>query len=58
MPKFRKKPVVVEAITFQEFIEHGRANGGNIVGGMPWSFKYNGHPVTHETDERYLIPTL
>lgn len=58
MPKFRKKPVVVEAITFQEFIEYGRVNGENIVGGMPWSFKYNGHPVTHETDERYLIPTL
>ena len=25
---------------------------------MPWSFKYNGHPVTHENNECYLIPTL
>jgi hypothetical protein len=58
MPKFRKKPVVIEAITFQEFIEYGRSNGANIVGGMPWSFNYNGHPVTHENDECYLIPTL
>lgn len=58
MPKFRKKPVVIEAITFQEFIEYGRSNGANIVGGMPWSFNYNGHQVTHENDECYLIPTL
>lgn len=58
MAYFRKKPVVIEAITFQEFIEYGKNNGANIVNGMPWSFKYNGHPITHETDERYLILTL
>ncbi len=58
MMKYRKKPVVIDAITFEEFIEYGKNNGGNIVNGMPWSFKYNGHPVTHENDERYLIPTL
>jgi hypothetical protein len=58
MPKYRKKPVVIEAITFDEFVEYGRNNGGNIVNGMPWHFKYKGHPVTHENDERYLIPTL
>jgi hypothetical protein len=58
MSKYRKKPVVIEAITFDEFVEHGKQNGGNIVNGMPWSFEYNGHPVTHENDECYLIPTL
>jgi len=58
MAKFRKKPVVIEAITFNQFIEYGKKNGGNIVNGMPWSFLYNGHPVTHETDTRYIIPTL
>jgi len=58
MPKYRKKPVVVEAITFDEFVEYGKNNGGNIVDGTPWSFEYNGHPVTHENDELYLIPTL
>lgn len=58
MAKFRKKPVVIEAITFAEFVEYGRANGGNIVNGMPWSFKYKGHAITHENDECYLIPTL
>lgn len=55
---FRKKPVVIEAITFDDLVEHGRANGGNIVNGMPWSFSYKGHAITHENDNCYLIPTL
>lgn len=58
MSKFRKKPVVIEAVTFEEFVEYGRDNGGNIVNGMPWHFKYQGLPVTHENDDCYLIPTL
>ena len=58
MAKYRKKPVVIEAITFSELVEHGKANGGNIVNGMPWSFDYAGHPITHENDQCYLIPTL
>ena len=45
--KYRKKPVVIEAITFDELVEHGRQSGA-IVNGMPWSFEYNGHPITHE----------
>jgi hypothetical protein len=57
MAKYRKKPVVIEAITFEEFVEHGKQNGGNIVNGMPWSFEYKGQPVTHENDECYLLPT-
>lgn len=55
---FKKKPVVIEAITFDELVEYGKANGGNIVNGFPWSFSYKGHPITHENDECYLIPTL
>ena len=58
MAKFRKKPVVVEVTTFSELVEHGKANANNVVNGMPWSFEYNGHPITHENDECYLIPTL
>lgn len=58
MAKYRKKPVVIEAITFDEFIEYGKtAEGAHIVNGMPWSFKYNGHPVTNENDACYLVPT-
>ena len=56
---FRKKPVVVEAVTFEEFVEYGRnSEGANIVDGLPWSFNYKGHPITHENDKCYLIPTL
>jgi|GEM_PF-696229 len=61
MGKFRKKPVVIEAITFEELVEYGKANSSNplnIVNGMPWSFKYKGHPISHENDRCYLIPTL
>lgn len=57
MPKFRKKPVVIEAITFDELVAYGRT----ITQGpetMPWSFEYEGQPITHETNECYLIPTL
>ena len=60
MAKFKKKPVVIEAITWDEFIEHGKHEVGeeNLTNGMPWSFNYGGHPVTHKNDECYLIPTL
>ena len=57
MPKFRKKPVVIEAITFDELVKHGRVQTSD-TNGMPWSFNYAGHPITHENDECYLIPTL
>jgi hypothetical protein len=58
MAKFRKKPVQIEAVTFKEFLQYGRDSGADIVNGMPWSFDYEGHAVTHENDECYLIPTL
>lgn len=58
MARYRKKPVEIEAITFGELIEYGKSHGANIVNGMPWSFDYNGHPITHENDQCYLIPTL
>lgn len=53
----RKQPVT-EAITFNEFVEYGRAIPDvNIVDGMPWEFSYKGCLVTHENDECYLIDT-
>ena len=58
MAKYVKKPVIIEAITFDELVHYGKENGANIVNDMPWSFDYNGHPITHENDECYLIPTL
>jgi hypothetical protein len=56
--KFRKKPVVIEAITFEELVQYGLEHGANVHDGMPWSFDYNGHAITHESDDCYLIPTL
>lgn len=56
--KYRKKPVTIEAITFDEFVEYGKKHTDNIVDGMPWSFEYNGWAVTYDTDTCYLIPTL
>lgn len=57
--KYRKKPVVIEAITFDELIAYGIAAGAAPThGGMPRSFDYVGQPITHESDDCYLIPTL
>ena len=60
MAKFRKKPAVIEAITFDELVEWGKEQVGEarLVNGMPWSFSYGGRPITHERDDCYLIPTL
>lgn len=56
--KFKKKPVEIEAITFEELVTYGLINAESLVGGVPWHFKYKGHTITHETDDCYLIPTL
>lgn len=60
MAQFRKKPVVIEAITFDELVEYGRSLDVRCYGpnNMPWSFNYHGQPITHENDDCYLIPTL
>lgn len=55
---FRKLPVVVTAITFDELVKHARDSGAPDVNGMPWAFSYKGHPISHERDDCYLIPTL
>ncbi|HYD02605.1 MAG TPA: hypothetical protein VEB22_15365 [Phycisphaerales bacterium] len=56
--RYRKKPVVIEAFTFDELVQHGREQGVPLVNGMPWSFAFRGQPITHETDDCYLLPTL
>ena len=58
MAKYKKNPVIIDAITFDELIEHGKNSAYSIVDGMPWSFDYNGHRITHETDTCYIINTL
>lgn len=55
MMKYRKKPEIVDAITFDEFVAYGKKNTDNIVNGMPWSFEFRGYPITHENDNCYII---
>ena len=56
--KYRKKPVVIEAITFQEFVEYGKAHSMCVINGIPQYFEYNGHPITNERDDCYIILSL
>ena len=54
LKKYRKKPVVVETITFDNFVQYAKENSEH----QHWSFEFKGHPITHENDECYLISTL
>ena len=45
----------VLAFTLDEIILSGMKNNAPLVSGMPWSFKFCGHNVTHESDDEYLI---
>ena len=56
--KYAKVPEAVEITTFDEFIKYGEEHSTNSVDGVVWSFEFNGHPVTHETDQCYIITTI
>jgi hypothetical protein len=60
--KYIKKPIAIEAITFDELVEHGKAEyarkGITFATSLPWSFEYANGSVTHENDDCYLINTL
>ena len=54
MALFRKKPVVIEAITFEEFVEYAR-----VTTEPPhYLIPYKGVNITHERDDLYIVPTL
>lgn len=61
--QYRKKPAIFIAITFEQLVQHGIAqciNEGrdsSIINGRPWSFSYKGYPISHESDDCYVIPT-
>ena len=55
MAKFKMKPMIVEAMTFDELVQYGLTQTGNVYNNMPWSFEYMGVPITHETDDCYII---
>jgi len=61
MGRYRKKPVEITAISFEEIVEYGRQVAPENAaqnGGFAWHFDYEGHPITHERNDCYLIPTL
>lgn len=59
MGKAIKKPIEIEFITFDEFVEYGKQHSDNFgENGMPYTFEYKGCPITHNTDECYIVPTL
>ena len=45
----------VLAYTLDEIILHGMRHCSGLVNGMPWSFKFCGHNVTHEDDDVYIV---
>ena len=55
MAKFKMKPMIVEAMTFDELMQYGLTQTENVYNNMPWSFEYMGVPITHETDDCYII---
>jgi hypothetical protein len=57
MAKFRKRPVIVEAVTFDELVAHARTQVVSTED-LPWSFNYTGHPFTRHVGDSYLILTL
>lgn len=57
MAKFKMKPMIVEAVTFDELVAYGLTQTDNVYNNMPWSFEFMGIPVTHETDDCYIVGT-
>lgn len=41
--------------SFEQFVQYGRDQKVPLIHNMPWSFIFQGFPVTHENDECYLI---
>ncbi len=60
MNKATKKPVTIEYVTFEEFVEIGKnaPDATKPYGEIAWSFTFKGYPITLENDECYIIPTL
>ena len=50
MAKYVKKPVVIEAVTYEEFIKN--------VHSKPIELEYNGYIIKRYDDDHYIIPTL
>lgn len=58
MAKYIKKPIEIEAITFDELIRIGAENADDVANGMPITFIYNDYIIRQYSSDSYLIPTL
>lgn len=58
MAKYVKKPVEIEAITFDYLMRIGAENADTVVNGMPVKFTYNGYVIRQYDSNSYIIPTL
>ncbi len=56
--KYYKRNASVEAINFDDLVQHGIDCDADLIRGMPWHFKYQGHVITHENDDCYLVPCI
>ena len=54
-------PEFVKFVTFQQLVDHGiqqyqeSGRSSQLVNGMPWAFIYEGWPVSHESDECFIV---
>ena len=53
--RYRRKPRYIEALTFDELVEFGKAHAESENDGPPLSFKYNGCQITYKNDNCYIV---
>lgn len=51
--RYRRKPRYIEALTFDELVEYGKAHAESD--GMPLSFRYNDCQITYKNDDCYIV---
>jgi hypothetical protein len=56
--KYRKLPVIIEAITFDELVKYGDNSAIVGINGTSIEFIYNGHRIHRKNEYCYFIPTL
>lgn len=45
----------MQVLSFESFVARGLRNAESVHNGLPYAWKFLGMPVTHETDDQYLI---
>lgn len=53
--KHTRKPEVIEAFTYEQFIDYGKKHAENIHDGIPQSFYFKKITVVHEFDSSFIL---